>query len=140
MSSNIGIPIKLLHEAESHIISLETKSGEIYRGNLVEAEDSMNVQLTDVTVTHRNGQQSSMNTVYIRGSKIRFFVLPDILQKAPMFKVVDSAVKGQGRGYGSQTKVNRGSGVGLGFGVGRGRLQARGGGRGGGGRGGGQNR
>ncbi|EFC41611.1 predicted protein [Naegleria gruberi] len=131
MSSNIGIPIKLLHEAESHIISLETKSGELYRGKLIEAEDSMNVQLVDVTVTHRNGQQSAMNTVYIRGSKIRYFVLPDILQKAPMFKVVDSTVKGQGRGYGSQTKVHRGSGLGLGYGVGRGRVTARGGGRGG---------
>ncbi|KAL9655093.1 hypothetical protein ABK040_008874 [Willaertia magna] len=127
MSSNIGIPIKLLHEAEKHILTVETKSGEIFRGHLVEAEDSMNVQLTNVTVTHKNGQQSAMETVYIRGSKIRYFVLPDILQKAPMFKVVDSTVKGQGRGYGSQTKVSRG--IGLGFGVGRGRI-SRGRGRG----------
>ena len=27
---SIGIPIKLLHEAESHVITVELKSGEVY--------------------------------------------------------------------------------------------------------------
>jgi hypothetical protein len=29
---SIGIPIKLLHEAEQHVITVELKSGELYRG------------------------------------------------------------------------------------------------------------
>lgn len=53
---SIGIPIKLLHEAEGHIITIETGVGEIYRGKLLEAEDNMNCQLQNVTVTARNGQ------------------------------------------------------------------------------------
>ncbi len=53
---SIGIPIKLLHEAEGHIITVETCVGEIYRGKLLEAEDNMNCQLQSVTVTLRNGQ------------------------------------------------------------------------------------
>lgn len=55
---SIGIPIKLIHEAEGHIVTLETTTGEIYRGKLLEAEDNMNCQLQNVTVTQRNGQVS----------------------------------------------------------------------------------
>jgi small nuclear ribonucleoprotein D3 len=143
---SIGIPIKILHEAEGHVISLETKNGEIYRGQLIEGEDNMNVQLTNVTLTHRNGQVSVLETAFIRGSKVRFFILPDMLKNAPMFKILDSqaqAAKGSGRGYGTQTDVSGrgGRGRGMGFGVGRGRsaaasARARGRGRGGPGRGG----
>jgi small nuclear ribonucleoprotein D3 len=128
---SIGIPIKLLHEAEGHIVSLETKNGEIYRGQLIESEDNMNVQLTNVTLTHRNGQVSMLETAFIRGSKIRFLILPDMLKNAPMFKILDSqaqAAKGSGRGYGTQTDVSGrgggGRGRGMGFGVGRGRSAA----------------
>lgn len=28
---SIGIPIKLLHEAEGHVVTLETVTGEVYR-------------------------------------------------------------------------------------------------------------
>lgn len=31
---SIGIPIKLLHEAQGHIITLELKTGQLYRGKL----------------------------------------------------------------------------------------------------------
>lgn len=58
---SIGIPIKLIHEAEGHIITLETTTGEIYRGKLLEAEDNMNCQLQNVTVTQRNGQVSKVS-------------------------------------------------------------------------------
>lgn len=42
---SIGVPIKVLHEAEGHIITCETVDGEVYRGKLIEAEDNMNVQV-----------------------------------------------------------------------------------------------
>lgn len=83
---SIGIPIKVLHEAEGHTITCETTSGEIYRGKLVEAEDSMNLQMTAITVTHRDGRVSQSENIFIRGSKIKFLILPDMLKNAPMFK------------------------------------------------------
>lgn len=68
----------------------------------------MNAQLEEVTFTARDGRVgkvspndfflvlnalsvfllliSQLDTVYIRGSKIRFLVLPDMLKNAPMFK------------------------------------------------------
>ena len=83
---SIGIPIKLLHEAEGHIITLETLSGEIYRGKLLEAEDNMNCQMQNITVTSRDGRTTQVEQIFIRGSMIRFFILPDMLKNAPMFK------------------------------------------------------
>ena len=48
MSAKIlGVPIKLLHEAEGHVVTVELKNGETYRGLLDEAEDTMNVRLSE---------------------------------------------------------------------------------------------
>ena len=70
--------------------SLESqlKSGEIYRGTLLSAEDTMNLSLSDVLRTARNGQISKLPSVYLRGSSIRFIALPDVLKKAPVFQKV----------------------------------------------------
>jgi len=35
---SIGVPIKLLHEAENHVITVELVTGEYMRGYLMEAE------------------------------------------------------------------------------------------------------
>ncbi|MCJ1403996.1 small nuclear ribonucleoprotein Sm D3 [Xylographa trunciseda] len=108
MTSTIGIPIKLLNEAQGHVVTLELTSGQVYRGKLIEgpyssvplleskinvlgqtiltdfrasvAEDNMNVQLKDITVTARDGRVSHLDQVYIRGSHVRFFIVPDMLR------------------------------------------------------------
>ena len=103
MTSTIGIPIKLLNEAQvgpqiiphsqsherllmcnakNHVVTLEITSGQVYRGKLIEAEDNMNVQLKDITVTARDGRVSHLDQVYIRGSHVRFFIVPDMLRFA----------------------------------------------------------
>lgn len=46
----------------------------------------MNCQMTQITVTYRDGRVAQLENVYIRGSKIRFLILPDMLKNAPMFK------------------------------------------------------
>jgi len=83
---SIGVPIKVLHEAEGHTITCETINGETFRGKLVEAEDNMNCQISNVHVTYRDGRTNELDLVFIRGSKIRFLILPDMLKNAPMFK------------------------------------------------------
>ena len=75
---SIGVPIKVLHEAEGHVVTCETITGEVYRGKLIEAEDNMNCQMTQITVTYRDGRVGNLENVYIRGSKIRFLILPDM--------------------------------------------------------------
>lgn len=48
--------------------------------NIPVAEDNMNVQLKDITVTARDGRVSHLDQVYIRGSHVRFFIVPDMLR------------------------------------------------------------
>lgn len=103
-AKGVGVPLKLLHEAEGHTVTVELKSGELYRGYLVEAEDNWNAQLRDITVTARDGRVTQLENAFIRGSKIRFIVVPDMLANAPMFKRVDPRANkkagGAGRGGG----------------------------------------
>ena len=42
----LGVPVKVLHEAEGHIVTVEASTGETYRGTLIEAEDNMNLQVS----------------------------------------------------------------------------------------------
>lgn len=95
---SIGVPIKVLHEAEGHIVTCETTTGEVYRGKLVEAEDNMNCQMSAITVTYRDGRVAQLENVYLRGSKIRFLILPDMLKNAPMFKRVQGKGGSANRG------------------------------------------
>jgi len=61
----------------------------------------MNVQLKEITVTARDGRISQLDQVYIRGSHVRFFIVPDMLKNAPMFKKIGpNAMKGRGIGMG----------------------------------------
>jgi len=89
MVVHIGVPIKLLHEAEGHKVTIELTDNSIYRGIVVDTEDNMNCQLQAVTCTAPDGSISKLEYVYIRGSKIRFMILPDMLRNAPMFRRFD---------------------------------------------------
>jgi small nuclear ribonucleoprotein D3 len=135
-----GIPIRLLHEAVPHVVTVETRTGDSYRGTLSAAEDNMNVQLKRAVRTRPDGRVQALDHVFIRGSTVRLLVLPDILASAPMFKRVvalkegrHAEARGLGRGRGFAA-TGRGAPVGgamggAGRGAGRGAPLA-GGGRG----------
>lgn len=93
--------MKLLHESTGHIVTVELTTGAIYRGKLLDAEDSMNVQLKDITVTHRDGRIQQLDQVFIRGSSVRLFIVPDMLKNAPMFKNIGPGGVSRGRGVGA---------------------------------------
>ena len=86
MAPPVSVPIKLLHEAIGHTVTIEVRSGEMYRGHLMHSEDNMNCLLENVVRTNRDGSKSAMEQVYIRGGQVRYFVVPDMLKHAPMFK------------------------------------------------------
>ncbi|KAL3632445.1 Small nuclear ribonucleoprotein SmD3b [Castilleja foliolosa] len=120
MSRSLGIPVKLLHEASGHVVTVELKSGELYRGSMIECEDNWNCQLENITYTAKmnthisleplldiliplvqvDGKVSQLEHVFIRGSKVRFMVIPDMLKNAPMFKRLESRIKGKGSSLG----------------------------------------
>ncbi|KAJ5427857.1 Ribonucleoprotein LSM domain eukaryotic/archaea-type [Penicillium cf. griseofulvum] len=144
LTSTIGIPIKLLNEAQGHVVTIEITSGVVYRGSFWKvrgsfqlelfsicslfrgadyqqvsrvvllrdskltfvfsiAEDNMNVQLKDITVTARDGRVSHLDQVYIRGSHVRFFIVPDMLRNAPMFRTRGQRGRGVGLARGKAT-------------------------------------
>merc|ERR1712048_223393 len=64
-------------------------------------------------MTARDGKVSQLEQVFIRGSKIRFVILPDMLKNAPMFKKMMAAQKGDARGKSGMIKAQvRGGGRG----------------------------
>lgn len=83
----------------------------ILRPSYVTAEDNMNIQLRDITVTARDGRVSHLDQVYIRGSHVRFFIVPDMLRNAPMFRSRNVRGRGVGLARGRAT-VNRARGGG----------------------------
>lgn len=92
-------------------MTVELTNGEVYRGLVVNTEDNMNVQLQNVTMWEKNGEKKKLEHIFIRGSKIRFVILPGMLQEAPMFSRFDPK---------SKKKVGAGAGAGrAGKGAGR---------------------
>lgn len=55
-SAGVGVPVKLLLEAEGHPITVELLSGDVYRGTLEACEETMNCQLRSVVHTGRDGR------------------------------------------------------------------------------------
>jgi len=82
----VGIPTVLLHEGEGLIVTVETKSGHVYRGTMETVEDTMNTGMRNVTVTDPDGTKAQMDRVFIRGGQVVFVIFPDVLKRAPMFE------------------------------------------------------
>eukprot|EP00891_Asterochloris_glomerata_P007859 jgi/Astpho2/7859/fgenesh1_pm.00117_%23_25_t len=122
-SKGVGIPVKLLHESEGHVLSVELKSGELYRGELTDAEDNWNIQLKNVTATAKDGRISHLEHIFVRGSRVRMVVIPDMLKNSPMFKRIDPknkmknvpmGVGGRGRAVAARAKAKAAAGRGRG--------------------------
>ncbi|KAJ0511608.1 putative like-Sm (LSM) domain containing protein, LSm4/SmD1/SmD3 [Helianthus annuus] len=55
----------------------------------------------------KDGKVAQLEHVFIRGSKVRFMIIPDMLKNAPMFKCLEARIKGKGSSLG----VGRGRAV-----------------------------
>ncbi|MQM02215.1 hypothetical protein Taro_034983 [Colocasia esculenta] len=112
MSRSLGIPVKLLHEASGHVVTVELKSGELYRGSMVECEDNWNFQLENITFTAKLCflyllMERYRNLSMCSSEAAKFMVIPDMLKNAPMFKKLDARVRGKSSSLG----VGRGRAV-----------------------------
>ena len=96
----IRVPVKLLHEAHGLHVTVELQTGQSYRGRLHSIEDNMNCQLREVIMTARDGQQTALEHVFLRGSQVRFVVVPDNLRHCPELKSFNKEKKGKGMGMG----------------------------------------
>lgn len=93
-NAGVGIPTVLFHESEGLVVTVETRTGHLYRGMVVSAEDSMNLSLRDVTATDPDGNKTTITRLFLRGSQVLFVIFPDILKEAPVFARLAKASKG----------------------------------------------
>eukprot|EP00922_Rhytidocystis_sp_ex-Travisia-forbesii_P071183 GHVS01106234.1.p1 GENE.GHVS01106234.1~~GHVS01106234.1.p1 ORF type:complete len:133 (-),score=18.21 GHVS01106234.1:458-820(-) len=103
-----------MYEGMGHTVSIEIKTGEVYRGILSNVEDNMNCLMESVNATSKDGNVTHLQQVYIRGSQIRLAIFPDMLRHAPMFKLIAAKFRGRGgataagaggRGLGTQRRA-----------------------------------
>ena len=73
----------LLKESKPFLISIETKGKKIFRGNLTFIEENMNCVLENAILIDQNGKVSKFRSVFLRGSNIKIFILPDVLKNTP---------------------------------------------------------
>lgn len=112
---------------------MECKGGDTYNGRLVSADSWMNMNLTEVICTSRDGDRfEKLKSCYIRGSAIKYLRLPpDLLERAAEIQEQEAR---SGRG-GGRNNAPKGGGSGRGRGRGGRGRSTRGGGRSGRGRG-----
>ncbi|KAF8276847.1 small nuclear ribonucleoprotein sm d3 [Trypanosoma cruzi] len=112
--STFSIPLKVLFDAIGTTISLEVSNGELYTGTLSEVQDNMNVLLMSAKKTKKSGKTVDLNSVFVRGSSIVFFQLPDALRTSPALvkagQVLTNALdnRGDSKGFGARRVVKRG--------------------------------
>jgi small nuclear ribonucleoprotein D3 len=108
-----SIPLKVLFDALHLPVSIEVATGEVYHGTLEELQNNMNALLKDATKTTRSGKETRMESVFVRGSNVVFFQLPDALQTSPALlragEIVSKAkdTRGEGKGFGASRKRER---------------------------------
>ena len=81
-----SIPIKLLSESKPYIVTIETKNGNRYRGNLKAIEENMNCYLENAVLLNFGYKLKKFDSVFLRGSSTVIILLPDILKEIPILK------------------------------------------------------
>lgn len=112
--------------------------GTIIHGTIASVSPQMNTNLKTAKMTPRGGAQISLDQISIRGSEIRYFILPDSLPLDTL--LIDDAPKPKNKARKEQGDRGGGLRGGPGGPRGRGGMRGGGGGRGGGRGGGGRGR
>jgi len=113
-------------------VTIELKNGTIIHGTITSVSPQMNTALRTVKMTQRGRDPISLDTINLRGSTIRYYILPDSLPLDTL--LIDDAPKPKNK---ARKEVADRGGPARG-GRGRGGPRGRGGFRGGRGRGGGR--
>ncbi|OBT45349.1 mRNA splicing protein smd1 [Pseudogymnoascus verrucosus] len=129
--------VRFLMKCANETVTIELKNGTIIHGTITSVSPQMNTALRTVKMTARGRDPVALDTINLRGSTIRYYILPDslpldtlLIDDAPKPKNKarkEVADKGGARGGRGGPRGGRGGGRGGGF-------------RGGGGRGGGRGR
>ncbi|RMJ21425.1 Small nuclear ribonucleoprotein, partial [Aspergillus sp. HF37] len=103
--------VRFLMKCANETVTIELKNGTILHGTITSVSPQMNTGLRTVKMTPKGRDPVSLDTINIRGSTIRYYILPDSLpldtllvddQPKPKNKArkeaADRARGGRGRG------------------------------------------
>ncbi|KAI1780057.1 like-Sm domain-containing protein [Hypoxylon cercidicola] len=114
--------VRFLMKCANETVTIELKNGTIVHGTITSVSPLMNTALRTVKMTPRGQDPISLDTMNIRGSTIRYFILPDSLPLDTL--LIDDSVKPKNK---ARKEVAEKAGPRGGM---RGRGRGRGGGRG----------
>ncbi|KAM0471401.1 hypothetical protein ACHAPX_009313 [Trichoderma viride] len=120
--------VRFLMKCSNETVTVELKNGTIVHGTISSVSPQMNVALRTVKMTARGQDPLALDTMNIRGSTIRYFILPDSLPLDTL--LIDDAPKPKNKARKETDRGGRGARGGRGRGGGGGRGRGRGRGRG----------
>ncbi|EHK40957.1 uncharacterized protein TrAtP1_004343 [Trichoderma atroviride] len=115
--------VRFLMKCSNETVTVELKNGTIVHGTISSVSPQMNVALRTVKMTARGQDSLALDTMNIRGSTIRYFILPDSLPLDTL--LIDDAPKPKNKARKETDRGGRGGRGGRGRG-GRGRGRGRG--------------
>ncbi|KAJ4169501.1 Sm snRNP core protein Smd1 [Fusarium falciforme] len=71
--------VRFLMKCANETVTIELKNGTIVHGTISSVSPQMNTALRNVKMTIKGQDPVSLDTMNIRGSTIRYFILPDSL-------------------------------------------------------------
>eukprot|EP01065_Artemidia_motanka_P050335 TRINITY_DN8588_c0_g2_i4.p2 TRINITY_DN8588_c0_g2~~TRINITY_DN8588_c0_g2_i4.p2 ORF type:complete len:118 (+),score=30.64 TRINITY_DN8588_c0_g2_i4:73-426(+) len=83
--------VRFLMKLDRDTVTLELKNGTVVHGEVAGVDVSMNTHLKKVKLTVKGKNPTTMDHLSVRGSNIRYFILPDTLMIDNM--LVDTAPK-----------------------------------------------
>lgn len=119
--------VRFLMKCQNESVTIECKNGTVVSGTIASITPKMNAALRTVKMTVKNREPISLDTITLRGSTIRYIILPDSLPLDTL--LIDDAPKPKNKARKEAERGGRGGGGGGGRGGPRGR-GGRGGGRG----------
>ncbi|KAL1303091.1 hypothetical protein AAFC00_006534 [Neodothiora populina] len=71
--------VRFLMKCQNETVTIELKNGAIVHGTIASVSPQMNTALRTVKMTPKGRDTISLDTINIRGSTIRYYILPDSL-------------------------------------------------------------
>jgi small nuclear ribonucleoprotein D1 len=106
--------LRFLMKLNSETVTVELKNGTVVQGTVTGVDHNMNTTLKAVKMTPRGKNPITLDTMSLRGSTIRYFILPESLNidsllvddsirpRGSIAKEVSKGGRGRGRGRGSR--------------------------------------
>lgn len=120
---------RFLMKLTNELVTIELKNGTIIYGTITGVDISMNTHMKNCKITLKGGNPTTIDSISIRGSTIRYYILPDSLNidsilldeqkhsKATQIQQINNTQKNavnkpvsRGRGWGRAGRNSKGRG------------------------------